>query len=88
MTCRVWDVRYLASSLCTLKGRLGAMRSLRFTSDGRSVQYSTELTVMLLHNGHMYSSLCSTLFSKHSNVLCIKCTPRGSLRHALSAFVI
>ncbi|CAI5499091.1 unnamed protein product [Closterium sp. Naga37s-1] len=34
-TCRVWDRRRLDSSLFTLKGRLGAIRSLRFTSDGR-----------------------------------------------------
>ncbi|CAI5472052.1 unnamed protein product [Closterium sp. Yama58-4] len=34
-TCRVWDRRRLDSSLFTLKGRLGAIRSLRFTGDGR-----------------------------------------------------
>ncbi|CAI6008770.1 unnamed protein product [Closterium sp. NIES-65] len=34
-TCRVWDRRRLDNSLFTLKGRLGAIRSLRFTSDGR-----------------------------------------------------
>ncbi|CAI5972017.1 unnamed protein product [Closterium sp. NIES-65] len=36
-TCRVWDRRRLDNSLFTLKGRLGAIRSLRFTSDGRWV---------------------------------------------------
>ncbi|EFJ18234.1 hypothetical protein SELMODRAFT_112794 [Selaginella moellendorffii] len=34
-TCRLWDVRNLSSSLAILKGRLGAIRSLRFTEDGR-----------------------------------------------------
>lgn len=34
-TARVWDVRHLARSVAVLKGRLGAIRSLRFSSDGR-----------------------------------------------------
>ncbi|CAM6037453.1 unnamed protein product [Sphagnum compactum] len=34
-TCRLWDIRNLGSSLAVLKGRIGAIRSLRFTSDGR-----------------------------------------------------
>lgn len=33
-TCRIWDVRNLSSSLTVLKGRMGAIRSLRFTADG------------------------------------------------------
>ena len=34
-TARVWDVRYPSSSLALLRGRMGAVRSLRFSSDGR-----------------------------------------------------
>ncbi|XP_057818308.1 uncharacterized WD repeat-containing protein C2A9.03 [Cryptomeria japonica] len=34
MTCRIWDVRNLSTSLTVLKGNIGAVRSLRFTSDG------------------------------------------------------
>ncbi|CAI5980522.1 unnamed protein product [Closterium sp. NIES-65] len=34
-TCRVWDLRCLSRSLATLKGRMGAIRSVRFSSDGR-----------------------------------------------------
>ncbi|ERN19030.1 uncharacterized WD repeat-containing protein C2A9.03 [Amborella trichopoda] len=34
-TCRVWDIRNLSSSLAVLKGNLGAVRSIRFTTDGR-----------------------------------------------------
>lgn len=34
-TCRLWDVRKLSSSLAVLKGRMGAIRSIRFSSDGR-----------------------------------------------------
>eukprot|EP00250_Pteridium_aquilinum_P014631 c22105_g1_i1 orf=177-1520(+) len=34
-SCRLWDIRNLSSSLAALKGRIGAIRSLRFSSDGR-----------------------------------------------------
>ncbi|KAH7282692.1 hypothetical protein KP509_35G044000 [Ceratopteris richardii] len=34
-SCRLWDVRNLSSSIAVLKGRIGAIRSLRFSSDGR-----------------------------------------------------
>ncbi|XXG61261.1 hypothetical protein AAC387_Pa04g2965 [Persea americana] len=34
-TCRLWDVRNLSKSLAVLKGRMGAIRSIKFTSDGR-----------------------------------------------------
>eukprot|EP00245_Coleochaete_scutata_P000350 TRINITY_DN1043_c0_g1_i1.p1 TRINITY_DN1043_c0_g1~~TRINITY_DN1043_c0_g1_i1.p1 ORF type:complete len:481 (+),score=80.33 TRINITY_DN1043_c0_g1_i1:88-1443(+) len=34
-SCRLWDIRYLGSSLATLMGRMGAIRSLRFSSDGK-----------------------------------------------------
>lgn len=35
MTTRLWDVRYLKTSFATLMGRIGAVRSLRFSGDGR-----------------------------------------------------
>ncbi|CAN6487355.1 unnamed protein product [Victoria cruziana] len=34
-TCRVWDVRNLSSSIAVLRGNLGAVRSIRYSSDGR-----------------------------------------------------
>ncbi|XP_058085627.1 uncharacterized WD repeat-containing protein C2A9.03-like isoform X3 [Magnolia sinica] len=34
-TCRLWDVRNLSASLAVLKGRMGAIRAIKFTSDGR-----------------------------------------------------
>lgn len=34
-TCRIWDVRNLSKSVTALKGNLGAIRSIRYTSDGR-----------------------------------------------------
>lgn len=33
--CRLWDVRNLKESFKILKGRIGAIRSLRFSGDGR-----------------------------------------------------
>lgn len=33
-TCRIWDNRNLSSALSVLKGRIGAIRSLRFSTDG------------------------------------------------------
>ncbi|ONK77648.1 uncharacterized protein A4U43_C02F9000 [Asparagus officinalis] len=34
-TCRVWDIRNLSSSTTVLRGNLGAVRSIRYSSDGR-----------------------------------------------------
>ncbi|KAK7410543.1 hypothetical protein VNO78_01393 [Psophocarpus tetragonolobus] len=34
-TCRLWDIRNLSQSMAVLKGKMGAIRALRFTSDGR-----------------------------------------------------
>ncbi|GLT44909.1 hypothetical protein SLA2020_187820 [Shorea laevis] len=34
-TCRLWDIRNLSESLAVLKGRMGAIRAVKFTSDGR-----------------------------------------------------
>ena len=34
-TCRLWDIRNLTQSLAVLKGNMGAIRGLKFTSDGR-----------------------------------------------------
>ncbi|KAM0863451.1 hypothetical protein ACQ4PT_044585 [Festuca glaucescens] len=34
-TCRIWDARNLSEAVHVLKGNLGAIRSIRFTSDGR-----------------------------------------------------
>ncbi|XP_050375911.1 uncharacterized WD repeat-containing protein C2A9.03 isoform X2 [Argentina anserina] len=34
-TCRLWDVRNLSQSLAVLKGNMGAIRAIKFTSDGR-----------------------------------------------------
>lgn len=39
-TCRLWDVRNLSRSFTVLKGRIGAVRGLKFSSDGRFLAMS------------------------------------------------
>lgn len=34
-TCRIWDMRNLSSPTAVLKGNMGAVRSIRYSSDGR-----------------------------------------------------
>ncbi|KAL3503692.1 hypothetical protein ACH5RR_038141 [Cinchona calisaya] len=34
-TCRIWDMRNLSKSVTALKGNIGAIRSIRYSSDGR-----------------------------------------------------
>lgn len=34
-TCRLWDMRNLSESLAVLKGRMGAIRAIKFSSDGQ-----------------------------------------------------
>ncbi|XP_018828895.2 uncharacterized WD repeat-containing protein C2A9.03-like isoform X2 [Juglans regia] len=34
-TCRLWDIRNLSKSLAVIKGRIGAIRAVKFSSDGR-----------------------------------------------------
>lgn len=34
-TCRLWDIRNLSQSMAVIKGRMGAIRALKFTSDGQ-----------------------------------------------------
>ncbi|XP_024976624.1 uncharacterized WD repeat-containing protein C2A9.03-like isoform X2 [Cynara cardunculus var. scolymus] len=34
-TCRLWDIRKVSESLVVLKGRMGAIRGIRFSADGR-----------------------------------------------------
>ncbi|KAK7401467.1 hypothetical protein VNO78_12977 [Psophocarpus tetragonolobus] len=34
-TCRIWDLRNLSKSVAALKSNLGAIRSVRYTTDGR-----------------------------------------------------
>ncbi|KAF3445786.1 hypothetical protein FNV43_RR10963 [Rhamnella rubrinervis] len=39
-TCRLWDMRNLSESLAVLQGRMGAIRAVKFTDDGRFLSFA------------------------------------------------
>lgn len=39
-TCRLWDIRNLSRSLAVLKGRMGAIRAVKFTKDGQFLSFA------------------------------------------------
>ncbi|KAF9600605.1 hypothetical protein IFM89_011134 [Coptis chinensis] len=49
-TCRVWDTRYLASPVAVLKGNLGAIRSIRFSSDGKFMAVAEPADFVHIYN--------------------------------------
>ncbi|KAH7682931.1 WD40-repeat-containing domain-containing protein [Dioscorea alata] len=49
-TCRVWDVRNLSSSIAVLKGNLGAVRSLHYSSDGRFLTVAEPADFVHIYN--------------------------------------
>ena len=34
-TCRLWDIRNMSEFIAVIKGRMGAIRAVQFSSDGR-----------------------------------------------------
>ncbi|KAI9097646.1 hypothetical protein K1719_025417 [Acacia pycnantha] len=51
-TCRLWDIRNLSRSLAVLKGRMGAARALRFTSDGRFLAMAEPADFVHIFDSH------------------------------------
>lgn len=49
-TCRVWDVRNLSKSVAILKGNLGAIRSIKFTSDGQYMAMAEAADFVHIYN--------------------------------------
>ncbi|KAM0944153.1 putative transcription factor WD40-like family [Dioscorea sansibarensis] len=49
-TCRVWDVRNLSSSIAVLKGNLGAVRSLHYSSDGQFLTVAEPADFVHIYN--------------------------------------
>ncbi|KAF9610703.1 hypothetical protein IFM89_024142 [Coptis chinensis] len=49
-TCRVWDTRYLASPVVVLKGNLGAIRSIRLSSDGKFMAVAEPADFVHIYN--------------------------------------
>ncbi|EAZ35986.1 hypothetical protein OsJ_20288 [Oryza sativa Japonica Group] len=50
-TCRVWDVRNLSTSLSVLRGNIGAIRCIRYSSDGQFMLFSEPADFV-----HVYSA--------------------------------
>ncbi|KAH1245261.1 putative WD repeat-containing protein C2A9.03 [Glycine max] len=51
-TCRLWDIRNLSQSMAVLKGRMGAIRALRFTSDGRFLAMAEPADFVHIFDSH------------------------------------
>ncbi|OEL36543.1 putative WD repeat-containing protein C2A9.03 [Dichanthelium oligosanthes] len=51
-TCRLWDVRNLSRSFAVLKGRISAVRGLRFSSDGRFLAMSEAVDFVHVYDSH------------------------------------
>ncbi|CAA6659802.1 unnamed protein product [Spirodela intermedia] len=49
-TCRVWDVRNLSSAISVLKGNLGAIRSIRYSSDGQFMMMAEPADFVHIYN--------------------------------------
>ena len=55
-TCRLWDVRNTSTSLEVLKGNLGAIRSIKFSSDGQFMAMAEEVDFVHIYDTkHMYN---------------------------------
>ncbi|GJN29525.1 hypothetical protein PR202_gb17753 [Eleusine coracana subsp. coracana] len=50
-TCRVWDIRNTSTSLAVLRGNIGAIRCIRYSSDGRFLLFSEPADFV-----HVYSA--------------------------------
>ncbi|KEH34895.1 uncharacterized WD repeat-containing protein C2A9.03 isoform X2 [Medicago truncatula] len=51
-TCRLWDIRNLSESIAVLKGRMGAIRSLKFTSDGKFLAMAEPADFVHIFDSH------------------------------------
>ncbi|XP_027359093.1 uncharacterized WD repeat-containing protein C2A9.03 isoform X1 [Abrus precatorius] len=51
-TCRLWDIRNPSESIAVLKGRMGAIRALKFTSDGRFLAMAEPADFVHIFDSH------------------------------------
>ncbi|XP_076917955.1 putative WD repeat-containing protein C2A9.03 [Bidens hawaiensis] len=52
-TCRVWDVRNLSSPVSVLKGNIGAVRSVCFSSDGQFLVVAEDADFVHVYNTNL-----------------------------------
>ncbi|KAJ4755959.1 Transducin/WD40 repeat-like superfamily protein [Rhynchospora pubera] len=60
-SCRVWDARNLSSSLSVLKGNIGAIRSVHYSSDGQFLYFAEAADFV-----HVYSTALN--YSKRQEI--------------------
>ncbi len=74
-TTRIWDIRQPGKSLAVLSGRMGAVRSLRFSSDGRFLAMAEPADFVHVFDvkAGFHRSDCRCLFGLpcHSNVCAV-----------------
>lgn len=90
-TCRLWDVRNLSESLAVLKGRMGAIRSIKFTTDGRFMAmaepadfihiYDTQTDYSMRQEIDLFGEIAGISFSPDTEALFVGVADRtyGSL---------
>ncbi|KAG8077188.1 hypothetical protein GUJ93_ZPchr0006g42683 [Zizania palustris] len=68
-TCRVWDLRNLSTSLSVLRGNIGAIRCIRYSSDGQFMLFSEPADFVHVYSAaadykmsHWNVSACSSAF--------------------------
>lgn len=52
-TCRVWDVRNLSNPVSVLKGNMGGVRSVRFSSDGQVLVVAEDADFVHVYNTNL-----------------------------------
>ncbi|KAK7311608.1 hypothetical protein RJT34_09862 [Clitoria ternatea] len=60
-TCRLWDIRNLSESIAVLKGRMGAIRGLRFTSDGHFLAMAEPADFVHVFDSHSGYERCQEI---------------------------
>ncbi|XP_031736635.1 uncharacterized WD repeat-containing protein C2A9.03 isoform X2 [Cucumis sativus] len=51
-TCRLWDIRNTSKSLAVLKGRMGAIRCVKFSSDGKFLSTAEPADFVHIYESH------------------------------------
>jgi len=86
-TTRIWDIRQPGKSLAVLSGRMGAVRSLRFSSDGRFLAMAEPADFVHVFDVkagfHRSDWRCLPNCSCHSNVCAVPVSLSMRCRHRI-----
>ena len=61
-TCRLWDIRNLSESVAVIKGRMGAIRAVQFSSDGRFMAMAEPADFSVCYRAISCFSVCCTIW--------------------------